>query len=186
MKVLAVIPARAGSKRIQHKNRQELGGVELWERALRFAFTCTDLDRVVVSTDDETILERAASHGLHRPSHLARDCDPMNVVLQHAADCFGMQGDDFVVTLQPSNPFRKPWEVGFCLGAIGPANSAASCDESGKRDGNIYVTRVSMLGTRVFDAWTRLVRSQRSLDINTTDDLELARKWWAEIGREYD
>jgi len=56
MTVLALVPARAGSDRLAGKNRLEIGGIQLWQRAVLAAVEATGIDEVLVSTDDEEIL----------------------------------------------------------------------------------------------------------------------------------
>lgn len=104
--VLALIPARGGSKGLPGKNVAPVGGVPLIARAARAA-TAAGVDRVVVSTDDEAIARVARSAGaetLERPAELADDSASSESALLHALDVLEAQ-PDVVVFLQATSPF---------------------------------------------------------------------------------
>jgi CMP-N,N'-diacetyllegionaminic acid synthase len=88
MKTIAVIPARGGSKAIPRKNIIELGGKPLISYIIEAALKVSELDRVVVSTEDEEIAEISKKYGAElpfiRPKELAKDETPTLPVLQHA------------------------------------------------------------------------------------------------------
>ena len=74
--IVAVIPARGGSKGVPRKNLREVGGVPLVVRAIRSAQAAASVDRVVVSTDDAEIAAVAFAAGadvVDRPADLAGD-----------------------------------------------------------------------------------------------------------------
>jgi CMP-N,N'-diacetyllegionaminic acid synthase len=113
MKVLAVIPARGGSKGISNKNLALLGGRPLLAYTAEAVKDSTLLTRTIVSTDDERIADCARSLGLDvpfmRPCALAGDDVPMLPVVQHAVET--LEGDGFaadvIVLLQPTSPLRR-------------------------------------------------------------------------------
>jgi CMP-N,N'-diacetyllegionaminic acid synthase len=116
--VVALIPARSGSKGIPGKNTRELGGMSLIERAVRCARDIHGL-RVVVSSDI-TMLGTSqpawwATHGpewwIARPAAIAQDDTPMFDVVKHAVDALKLADDDIIVLLQPTQPFRTPAHV---------------------------------------------------------------------------
>ena len=80
-RVLAVVPARGGSKGLPGKNLRRVAGLTLLEHALRFAAACPQIGRTIVSTDSEEIAEAARAAGgdvpFLRPRELARDETPM-------------------------------------------------------------------------------------------------------------
>ena len=88
MKIVAIIPARGGSKGIPRKNIKELCGKPLIAYIIETALKVEELDRVIVSTEDKEIAEIAREHGAEvpfiRPEELARDETPTLPVLQHA------------------------------------------------------------------------------------------------------
>lgn len=107
MSTLGVVPARAGSKGIPHKNRRNFMGKPLVSWAIECAKrTC---DSVVVSTDDPVILEVAEEYGveaLTRPHDLAQDETPMLDVLRHALAC-SAKPPNTVVLVQATQPLRR-------------------------------------------------------------------------------
>lgn len=115
MKVLAVIPARGGSKGIPYKNIAPLGGRPLLAWTIEAALKAVGVDRVVVSTDDARIAEVARAKGAEvpfvRPAELAGDTAPALPVMRHALDALAQAPDpwtaDVVAYLQPTSPFRN-------------------------------------------------------------------------------
>lgn len=116
--VLAVVPARGGSKGIPRKNLQEVGGLSLVARAARVATSLAWVDRAILSTDDPEIAEEGRRHGLDvpflRPAELADDKAAAAAAWQHAwraaEDHYGCRFD-LSVWLQPTSPFRTPADV---------------------------------------------------------------------------
>ncbi len=88
MKIVAIIPARGGSKGIPKKNMKELCGKPLIAYIIEAALTAEGLDRVIVSTEEKEIAEIAKKYGADvpfiRPKELAKDETPTLPVLQHA------------------------------------------------------------------------------------------------------
>ena len=115
-RVLAVVPARGGSKGVPGKNLREVGGVSLLHRTLREAAASRHVDLVVVSSDDDAILEHASLiEGvitLKRPAELAGDDTAMAPVVEHALDAHPA---DIVVLLQPTSPLRETTDIDGAL-----------------------------------------------------------------------
>jgi len=116
--ILAVIPARGGSKGLPGKNIRPLAGLPLIAHSIRCAHMCSDLDRVVVSTDSPEIAGVAREHGADvpfaRPPELATDTAPMLGVLQHAmAELERIDGKRYgsLLLLDPTSPGRLPSDV---------------------------------------------------------------------------
>lgn len=115
--VLALVPARGGSKGIPDKNIRPLAGRTLVEYAARAAVASAVLDRLVLSTDSEPIAAEGRRVGLEvpfiRPAELAQDDTPMVAVIGHAVACLAQQGweADIVVLLQPTSPLRTPEHI---------------------------------------------------------------------------
>ena len=86
--ILAVIPARSGSKGLPGKNVRTFAGLPLIAHSIRLAKLCPEIARCVVSTDSEEIAEIARAHGgdvpFLRPAELAQDDTPMWPVVQHS------------------------------------------------------------------------------------------------------
>jgi CMP-N-acetylneuraminic acid synthetase len=111
--VLAVIPARGGSKGIPQKNVRLLAGRPLLAYTADAARASRRVTRAIVSTDDPLIAAAARDLGLEvpfmRPAELSDDTTPMLPVLQHAVREMDSRGlvPDVVVLLQPTSPLRR-------------------------------------------------------------------------------
>jgi YrbI family 3-deoxy-D-manno-octulosonate 8-phosphate phosphatase len=108
--VVAVIPARGGSKGVPRKNLQRVGGVPLIARAVEAARRCPAVDRVVVTTDDADIAAVAAEWGaevVERPADLSGDEASSESALVHALDKLEARRVDvgIVAFLQATSPF---------------------------------------------------------------------------------
>lgn len=113
-KILALIPARGGSKGIPRKNIVELGGKPLIAYSIEQALASRLINRVIVSTDDEEIAEISRECGADvpfmRPGEFAQDLSPDIDVFRHALTWLeGNEGyvPDIVLHLRPTCPFRK-------------------------------------------------------------------------------
>lgn len=115
--VLAVVPARAGSKRLPNKNVRVLGGLPLIAWTIKAAIEAHVFDDVLVSTDDATIAEIATRFGASvpwlRPAELATDTATSIDVLLHALDLAdpGELRYGHVALLQPTSPFRTATSI---------------------------------------------------------------------------
>ena len=114
MRILAVIPARGGSKRLPGKNVRLLGGKPLVVWTIDAARSVASICDVLVSTDDPQIARLAsAAHALVpwlRPAELATDTAKSTDVALHALDWYQAERGavDGLLLLQPTSPFRTP------------------------------------------------------------------------------
>ena len=122
MAIIAIIPARGGSKSLPRKNIKLLAGKPLIAYTIETALKCKLLDRVIVSTDDTEIAAISKKHGAEvpfiRPRELALDTTPMLPVLQHAVSFIERNEKshiDIVVLLQPTSPFREVSDIKNCI-----------------------------------------------------------------------
>lgn len=112
MKILAIIPARGGSKGVPGKNIKLLNGKPLLEYTSEIALQSKYLTEVMVSTEDEPIMEVAKNLGIKvpfvRPMALAQDNTPTIDVIIHALEWYENQTIffDAVCLLQVTSPFR--------------------------------------------------------------------------------
>lgn len=111
MKVLAVIPARAGSKRLPGKNMALLDGRPMLAYSILIARSMPSVKTVIVTSDDQDILDEAQRWGagrLTRPPEYATDTASMAATLYHALRTLerGAIRYDWVVLLQPNVPLR--------------------------------------------------------------------------------
>ena len=128
MRVLGLIPARGGSKSIPRKNLVDLGGVPLIQWTIQAALG-SNLERVVVSTDDDEIAEISKSLGVEvpfkRPAELSSDQTLSIDVVLHALDVLE-EDFDAVMMLQPTSPFRTSIDIEGAIKIIDGASSVIS------------------------------------------------------------
>ena len=122
MQVLAVIPARGGSKGLPGKNLRPLGGVPLIAWSIRSSLEAQGVSDTVVTTDDPAIAEAARAYGAEapflRPPELATDTAPTEPAVCHAlAEMEARKGlrYDAVLLLQPTSPLRHPGTIDRAL-----------------------------------------------------------------------
>ncbi|GAA4160181.1 hypothetical protein GCM10022286_15860 [Gryllotalpicola daejeonensis] len=121
--VVAVIPARAGSRGIPDKNVQPVGGVPLIARAVASARAAELIDVVAVSTDGAAIAAAARDAGaeiIDRPAQLASDTATSEAALLHALDELDARGirADVLVFIQATSPFIAPEDLDFAITRI--------------------------------------------------------------------
>jgi CMP-N,N'-diacetyllegionaminic acid synthase len=116
--VLALIPARGGSRGVPLKNLRKLAGKPLIVWTILAATKATTLDRVIVSTDSDEIAAVATSHGVEvpfmRPASLAEDATPDLPVFAHALNWLRANDGyrpDVIVHLRPTQPLRRPQQI---------------------------------------------------------------------------
>lgn len=134
-RVLGIVPARGGSKRVAGKNRRVLGGRPLVVWVLDAVMAAREVDRVVLSSDDEATLELGASYAnalcLRRPAELSTDEAPAIGYVRHAVEELGSRGEaafDAVAIVQPSSPFTRPEDIDAVVSLLekSDADSAVS------------------------------------------------------------
>ena len=119
--ILAIIPARGGSKGIPRKNIRPLCGKPLIAYTIEAALDSKYIDRVVVSTEDEEIAGVAREYGaevIERPPELADDFAPTEPSLEHVARYMEeIEGyrTDVMVLLQPTSPLRNSQHIDEAL-----------------------------------------------------------------------
>lgn len=118
--VLAVIPARGGSKGIPGKNIKEFAGKPLIVHSIEASLQCPLINRTVVSTDDDKIAELAIEHGaqvVKRPDDLAADASLVIDAIKHAVLNVEEDGGevDIVLLLEPTSPYRRAEDLEKCI-----------------------------------------------------------------------
>lgn len=133
LRVLALIPARGGSKGVPGKNIRPLAGKSLTERAFDCARASRSLDRIILSTDDSAIADHARELGLEvpfmRPKQLASDTSPMIDVVLHACEALWTKEGyrpDAVLILQPTSPLRRPSHIRLAIEMLQDNDSVCS------------------------------------------------------------
>jgi len=150
-RVLSVITARGGSKRLPQKNLKKLCGQTLIERTVRASLGSKNVDQTILSSDCSKIIEEALRCGCDvpftRPSHLATDDTKSEEVLEHAIK--NLPIFDWVLLLQPTSPFRTSEDIdsAFTLlrsldrnSCVGVTKQQAGVDQRNKTlfSGDVY------------------------------------------------
>jgi len=124
MKILALIPARGGSKRLPRKNILPLGNKPLIAWSIEAAKKSKYISDVLVSTDDKEIASIAEEHGAWvpflRPENLSSDTSGSYGVAEHAVNfCKAINKTyDFVLLLQPTSPLRCAEDIDAALNLL--------------------------------------------------------------------
>lgn len=117
LRVIAIIPARGGSKRVPHKNMQPLAGKPLVVHSVEHALAASTVDAVYVSTEDPGIAEVSRAAGarvVERPESISTDTATSESALLHVLDTVtesGRNDPDLVVFLQCTSPVRKKDDI---------------------------------------------------------------------------
>jgi N-acylneuraminate cytidylyltransferase len=118
LEVLALIPARGGSKSIPRKNVIDFAGYPLIAYSIAAGLAAERVSRVIVSTDNEEIAKISQRYGAEvpfmRPAEHAEDATPDLPVFVHALEWLAEHEDyhpDIVVQLRPTSPFRRLWHI---------------------------------------------------------------------------
>lgn len=132
MKVLAIIPARKGSKRLPGKNKKLLGGVPMISWAINSVKEISEIVDILVSTDDPEIVKIASQHKVLapwlRPQYLCSDEVSSIDVTLHALDWYqtSVQKVDGVMLIQPTSPFRTKQSILAALSEFKSCESIVS------------------------------------------------------------
>jgi N-acylneuraminate cytidylyltransferase len=116
--ILALIPARGGSKSIPRKNIRPFAGQPLIAYSISAGLAAETVSRIIVSTDDEEIASLARRYGAEtpflRPARLAEDNTPDLPVFQHALEWL-IENEGYrpqiIVQLRPTSPLRRVWHI---------------------------------------------------------------------------
>ena len=182
-RVLAVIPARAGSKRCPGKNLKPFRGKPLIAWSIASACQSKYIDEIGISSEDEEIQNTARDWSqaetkvfiIRRPKELAQDTSTNEDVLRHALH---VKPDfDWVILLQPTSPLRTAKDIDRCLElALEDGTGCVSYRKNGTKNGAVYCARVKYI-LRGFDfgkAFEKfyLMPDERSLDIDWAEQFD--------------
>jgi CMP-N,N'-diacetyllegionaminic acid synthase len=132
MRILAIIPARGGSKGVPDKNIKLLGDKPLLAHAIECAIGSKVITKIVVSTDSDEIAKVAANYQveiIQRPAALADDTSNVVTAVEHVYK-FLNEEFDIIVLLQPTSPLRTAKDLD---------NVIALLQQNTERDGVISV-----------------------------------------------
>jgi CMP-N,N'-diacetyllegionaminic acid synthase len=176
LKVLGIITARGGSKGIPGKNLKPLAGKPLLAYTVEAARRSSALDRVILSTEDESIAAAGRNLGCDvpfmRPLDLAHDDTPHLPVIQHAARWMEERVNyrpDAVMILQPTSPLRTSADIAAAVELLdrSGADSVLSVSEVPAHSHPMRTLRVDGAGNAVLFVSGEPVRKR----INRRQDL---------------
>ena len=127
--ILAIIPARSGSKGIPGKNMIDLCGRPLIDYTIQTIHDSKKISKAIVSTDSKIIgdycLERGVDFPFIRPNHLSDDKAKSIDVVIHALNCYKLRGEnyDYILLLQPTTPFRNGNWVDMAIEQLEASNN---------------------------------------------------------------
>lgn len=130
-RVLAIIPARKGSKGLPLKNIRPLAGRPLLAWPIAAARASAHVDRTIISTDDQGFADIAVEHGAEapflRPAELASDTAPSIGFILHALDTLAEAGEtyDYLVLLEPTSPLTEGADVDAALRTLDASDAEA-------------------------------------------------------------
>jgi len=136
-RILAVIPARGGSKRLPNKNIKELCGKPLITWSVEAGLKSKYIDKLIVSTDSDEIARVSRKSGADvpfiRPDYLGTDSASSFDVIKHSIEFLGNDGEhfDYLVLLQPTSPLRTTEDIDLSIEELfrKKANSVTSVCE---------------------------------------------------------
>ncbi|MCK5541287.1 MAG: acylneuraminate cytidylyltransferase family protein [Desulfobacterales bacterium] len=135
-KILAIIPARGGSKGVSRKNIKIAGGKPLIAWVIEAAKKSKHIDRLILSSDDDEIIKVAESFGCDtpfvRPKEFAQDRSTVADVIIHALN--KIPDFDYIMLLQPTSPLTLAEDIDGCIDFCikSKAQSVVSVAEPGK------------------------------------------------------
>jgi len=169
LRVLAVIPARGGSKGLPRKNLLQLCGVPLIGWTVRQAAAARLLTRCIVSTDDEEIASTARLMGADvpfiRPFAFAKDDSPASDVVLHALETLAASGEsyDAIAWLEPTSPLRNGHDIDSAVSLLASRRDA---------DAVISVAEVHLEHPRI----VKRIENGRLKPFTPTDDSPVVRR----------
>lgn len=130
--VVALIPARAGSKGVPNKNIRNLGGHALIEWSIRTCQKTLGIDRVIVSTDSQDYADRVVAMGAEapflRPAEISHDRSTDYEFVVHALNWLKANAvePEYVVHIRPTTPLRDPGVVDAAIKAFRTSTRATA------------------------------------------------------------
>jgi len=145
--ILAIIPARSGSKGVVDKNIKLLAGRPMLAYTIAAALLTPSIARVIVSTDSQRYADIAMGYGAEvpflRPAELSQDLSTDYDVMKHLLDWLQENEDrypEFLVHLRPTTPLRDPTHIANAIRAFIQADSATALRSVHKMSESAYKT----------------------------------------------
>ncbi len=151
-RILAIIPARGGSKRLPNKNKRLLAGKELVKYSIEAALNSKLLTSIVVTSDDEDILNIARQYSdivpIVRPKEISGDNAPAISYVHHAMEYMEINFAlkyDMIVIVQPSSPFTLGEDIDATISLLENNIGADSAVSIMKLDHAIHPVKLKTL-----------------------------------------
>ena len=129
MKIVAIIPARGGSKGLLNKNIIELENKPLIAWSIEASLKSKYITKTIVSSDNDKILNIAKQYGAciqKRPNHLAEDITPTEPVIYHVLQHMEyLEEYDYLILLQPTSPLRDESDIDASIELLIRENATA-------------------------------------------------------------
>jgi len=149
-KIIAIIPARGGSKGVINKNIVDVCGKPLIEYTIDAAKMCRYIDRIYVSTDSNSIAKISEKCGISvpelRPSHLATDDSKTIDTLKYTLQLLKRESYDYVVLLQPTQPLRTTTHINEAIELIVPGHQESIVSVTEVTEHPIFMRRMDSTG----------------------------------------
>ncbi len=149
--IIAIIPARGGSKGVPGKNLKELAGLPLIDHTILFAIDSGVFDRIIISSDADEICSRAKEYNIDaikRPSHLAEDNSLVVDAIKYTVNVLEQDNfkPDYIFLLEPTSPLRNKTELKAAINALDKGyDSVASLCETATPPSRIWVINDSIV-----------------------------------------
>lgn len=180
--ILALIPARGGSRGIPRKNIQPVGGKPLLAYSIEHARQSPAVTRVIVSTDDSEIARVAQERSaevIWRPAEISGDTATSESALLHALDHLRNTEDyepDLVVFLQATSPLRQPDDVQKAVETL-QYEQADSLFSACRVHGFVWRKQGDQLLSLTYDYRNRLRRQDSSEDLVENGSIYVFKPW---------
>ena len=173
-RVYAIIPARAGSKRLKKKNIKLLNGRPLLSYAINACKASIYIDEIYVSTESKDIAKIAEEYGskiLKRPQELAEDNVSTQDVMKHFAESFAEF--EILVLVQANSPQIKPQSIDKGLELMEKNNlwEVRSVNFEGLENGAFWITKRKTIFWNSLSVYFGVVQDN-AIDIHDEEDLE--------------
>lgn len=182
MRIVAIIPAREGSKRLKHKNVYPIKGKPLVEYTIDAALGSKYLDRdnLFISTDFKDVMSIGINHDINvipRPKDLATDKVWTQDVVNHVDDELHLREEDIIVILQANSPQMTSKKIDECVEKLLDNNlwQVHTVDETFINNGAIHVMRRKVRSHQGKVNYNGVVMTNW-VDVHTIEDVRVVEK----------
>ena len=156
-KILAIIPARAGSKRVLKKNFRSFAGSTLTDLAISQALESNLINKIAVSSDSKEIKRITSKYSdvdfIERPEELASDVSPAVDYMIHVINHYKNETFDLIVIIQPSSPLRNGLDIDNTINLLLKSYDSDSSVSIVKLDHMIHPYKLKTLSNNILKNW---------------------------------